>query len=366
MKLHLKSLQLYQFKNHQETNLIFDKPVICFVGDNGVGKTNILDSIHYLSLTKSYFNYVDAENVKFDAKYFNIKGVFEKNNNNQIVECNYHIGKKKVVKLDSKKYTKFSDHIGKFPIVIISPTDTNLILENSDVRRKYLDSTIAMYNKNYLQVLIKYNKALKQRNFLLKKYAESGVYDNFTLELYENQIIKNGGILFEERKIFISQFAPVFNKYYKEISNNNEDVSIDYYSQLHDLSLNELIYLNRNKDKQSKKTQSGIHKDDILFKMNNHLIKKTGSQGQQKSFLISLKLAQFDFIKQKVSFNPVLLLDDIFDKLDNKRIFKIISLINKNIFGQVFITDTNEERSKKILDKAKISYKIYNVDNFSK
>lgn len=361
----LKKLQLFQFKNHQETNLNFDNPVICFVGNNGVGKTNILDAIHYLSITKSYFNYIDGENVKFDSQYFNIKGSFEKNNNLHEIECNYHIGKKKVIKLNNKKYLRFSEHIGAFPIIIISPTDTNLISENSDVRRKYLDSTIAMYNTSYLQVLIKYNKALKQRNFLLKKYAESGIYDNISLELYEKQLINNGNVLFEERKKFMSQFVPVFKKYYDEISNLNEGVSLEYSSQLYNSSFSELIYNNINKDKLSKKTQCGIHKDDILFKMDNHLIKKTGSQGQQKSFLISLKLAQFDFIKKKVNFKPILLLDDIFDKLDNERIFKIINLVNKDVFGQVFITDTNEERSKEILNKAEISYKIFNIDNIN-
>ena len=366
MQLFLKKLHLFQFKNHEETNLDFDNPVICFVGNNGVGKTNILDAIHYLSLTKSYFNFIDGENVKFNSQFFNIKGYFEKNDNLYEIECNYHIGKKKVIKLNNKKYLKFSEHIGAFPIIIISPTDTNLILENSDVRRKYLDSTIAMYNKDYLQILIKYNKALKQRNFLLKKYAESGMYDNITLELYEKQLIKHGSILFAERKKFMSQFVPVFKKYYHEISNNTEDVSLEYNSQLSNSSFSELIYNNMNRDKLSKKTQFGIHKDDILFKMNNHLIKKTGSQGQQKSFLISLKLAQFDFIKQKVNFKPILLLDDIFDKLDNDRIFKIINLVNKDMFGQVFITDTNERRSKEILDMAEISYKIFNVDNIQR
>ena len=191
------------------------------------------------------------------------------------------------------------------------------------------------------------------------------MYDNITLELYEKELIKNGNILFAERKKFMSQFVPVFKKYYHEIS-NNEDVSLEYNSQLSNSSFSELIYNNINRDKLSKKTQFGIHKDDILFKMNNHLIKKTGSQGQQKSFLISLKLAQFDFIKQKVNFKPILLLDDIFDKLDNDRIFKIINLVNKDVFGQVFITDTNEKRSKEILDMAEISYKIINVDNIQR
>ena len=359
----LKNLHLYQFKNHSESQFTFTKAVNCFVGNNGAGKTNIIDAIHYLSQTKSYFNHIDSQNIQFNESYFMLKGVFDKSGSTSEIQCNLKEGEGKNIQKNNKKYNRFSEHIGQFPVIIISPTDTNLILEGSEVRRKYLDSSIAQYEQSYLQVLIQYNKALKQRNSLLKQFEQNGYYDNITLEIYDKQLIEHGNIIYEKREKFLKQLTPVFNKYYTEISGNNESVELEYKSQLHSTDLSTLIIENKTNDRFSKTTQAGIHKDDILFKMNNHPIKKTGSQGQQKSFLIALKLAQFDFIKEKIGFKPILLLDDIFDKLDDKRILKLISFVNKNVFGQVFITDTHAARSAEILKEANISYSIYTIEN---
>ena len=358
----LKNLQLYQFKNHTESKFIFTEPVNCFVGDNGAGKTNILDAIHYLSQTKSYFNHIDSQNIQFDSDYFILKGTFDKGGDTAEIQCNLKEGESKNIQKNKKKYKRFSEHIGQFPIIIISPTDTNLILEGSEIRRKYLDSSIAQYKQSYLQVLIQYNKALKQRNALLKQFNDKGYFDEITIEIYNKQLIEHGTIIHRERVNFLKQLEPVFNKYYAEISGGNEKVGLEYKSQLNKDSFSNLLNESNIKDRVSNYTQVGTHKDDISFTMNGHLIKKIGSQGQQKSFLIALKLAQFDFIKKQIGFKPILLLDDIFDKLDDNRILKLISFVNKGVFGQVFITDTHAERSAEILTKAGIAFSIYTIN----
>ena len=363
--MHLRNLQLNQFKNHSQSTFTFTKQVNCFVGDNGAGKTNILDAIHYLSHTKSYFNHIDAQNIQFDKDYFMLKGSFEKQDSTDEIQCNLKTEEGKIVKQNQKRYKRFSEHIGQFPSVIISPTDTNLILEGSEVRRKYLDSSIAQYKQSYLKTLINYNKALKQRNSLLKQFTEKGYFDDMTLELYDNQLIQLGTLIHKERTGFLKELTPVFNRYYAEISGTKEIVNLAYKSQLNDGNYSDLIKESLPKDRASNYTQIGIHKDDILFEMNEHPIKKIGSQGQQKSFLIALKLAQFEFIKHQIGFKPILLLDDIFDKLDDNRVLQLISFVNKGVFGQVFITDTHAERSEEILTKANIPYSIFLIENGS-
>ena len=361
--MYLKELSLFQFKNHNESNFQFNEKINCFVGDNGAGKTNILDAIHYLSLTKSYFNHIDSNNIQFDHDFFMIKGIFNNNDSNDEILCNYQLNSGKILKKNQKRYKRFSDHIGSYPIIIISPTDSNLITEGSDTRRKYLDSSISQFHQTYLQNLINYNKVLKQRNSLLKQFSERNYFDPISLENYDNNLIKYGNEIHNLRKEFIEELTPVFNRYYKEISSNKENVSLDYKSQLNEKTFSILLKENLEKDKLSFYTSVGIHKDDIIFNMNNHSVKKIGSQGQQKSFLISLKLAQFDLITTKLGFKPILLLDDIFDKLDDNRVEQLISFTSKGSFSQVFITDTHEQRSKEILDKTCIDYEIFNIEN---
>lgn len=360
--MHLKNLQLHQFKNHTESQFTFTDKVICFVGDNGAGKTNILDAIHYLSQTKSYFNHIDAQNIQFDENYFMLKGVFNKDHNDSEIQCNIIEGEGKSVQNNKKKYKRFSEHIGQFPIVIISPTDTNLILEGSDVRRKYLDSSIAQYKQSYLQLLIQYNKTLKQRNSLLKQFSERNYFDEITLDIYDKQLVETGSVIHRERTDFLKELTPVFNKYYTEISDSMEEVNLNFKSQITKNDYIKILKDSLVKDRASNYTQCGIHKDDILFEMDGYPIKKIGSQGQQKSFLIALKLAQFEFIKNQIGFKPILLLDDIFDKLDDSRVLKLVSFVNQNIFGQVFITDTHKERSEDILAKANIPYTIFVIE----
>ena len=361
--VYLKELSLFQFKNHSERNFQFNEKINCFVGNNGVGKTNVLDSIHYLSLSKSYFNHIDSNNIQFEQDFFMIKGLFSNDEDIDEIICNYSLSKGKILKKNKKKYSRFSDHIGSYPIIIISPTDSNLITEGSDIRRKYLDSSISQFHQTYLKNLINYNKILKQRNSLLKQFSERNYFDPISLENFDNNLVIYGNEIYKLRKEFLIQLTPVFNKYYSEISSNNESVSLEYKSQLNDDSFSNLLKDGLEKDKFSFNTGCGIHKDDIIFKMNNYSVKKTGSQGQQKSFLISLKLAQFDFITDKIGFKPILLLDDIFDKLDDNRVEKLISFTSKETFSQIFITDTHENRSREILEKTGIDFKIFNLSN---
>ncbi|MGY8980020.1 MAG: DNA replication/repair protein RecF [Flavobacteriales bacterium] len=360
--MYLKDLTLFQFKNHAESNFTFNEKINCFVGNNGVGKTNILDAIHYLSFTKSYFNYMDSQNIQFNNDFFMIRGSFIKDENNDEIQCNFDNKAGKIIKINKKKYKKFSEHIGEYPVIIISPTDSNLILEGSEIRRKYLDSSISQYKKSYLQTLINYNKVLKQRNFLLKQFFERNYFDEITLERYDNEIIKYAEIIYEERKSFISKLSLVFNKYYSIISDGNEHVSLTYQSQLNEKNIDSLLKESINKDRLSQRTSTGIHKDDILFNMSEYQIKKIGSQGQQKTFLIALKLAQYDFISNKIGFKPIILLDDIFDKLDDLRVKQLMSFAKDGFFGQVFITDTHENRCKEILNSTEIDFNLININ----
>ena len=361
--LYLKQLSLFQFKNHSKRSFTFNEKINCFVGNNGVGKTNILDAIHYLSLTKSYFNHIDAQNIQFGNQFFIVKGNFNNQDKDDEIQCNFNIGSGKIIKKNQKKYKRFSEHIGQYPIIIISPTDSNLILEGSEIRRKYLDSSISQFQKSYLRTLIDYNKVLKQRNSLLKQFTERNYFDSISLEIYNNKLITYGTEIYNQRQSFLKKLTPVFNKYYKEISSDNETVSLSYRSQLNNCNFLTLLNDSLDKDRISHHTSIGIHKDDIIFEMNDHSVKKIGSQGQQKSFLISLKLAQFEFITQKIGYKPILLLDDIFDKLDDNRVEKLIAFTSKGTFSQVFITDTNKQRSKDILDRTGIDFEIFKIKN---
>ena len=359
----MKKLTLTNFKNHGESNFQFGKGVNCFVGDNGSGKTNILDAIHYLSLSKSYFNKIDAQNIKFDEDFFILKGIFVKANEQSEIQCSLQKGEQKIIKCNGKKYKRFSDHVGCFPIVVISPTDSNIILDGSEIRRKYIDSSIAQYNRQYLKNLINYNKTLKQRNALLKSFFEKRYFNNLTLETFDSQLIKFGTAIFNERAHFLERLISVFKKYYALITNGMEIVNIKYSSQLNEIDFAEGLQNALSKDRMSQYTNVGIHKDDIIFEMDNHPIKKIGSQGQQKSFLIALKLAQFDFMEKQIGVKPILLLDDIFDKLDDKRVEKIVSFACEGFFGQVFITDTHKQRTEEILTSSEIEYNIFEVEN---
>ncbi|WP_298555280.1 DNA replication/repair protein RecF [uncultured Algibacter sp.] len=357
----LKSLSLLNYKNFDSKSFIFNEKINCIVGNNGIGKTNVLDAIYHLSFGKSYFNPVSTQNIKHEEDFFVINGDYDKNEKLEKVAISLKRGQKKVIKRNGKAYEKFSEHIGFLPLVIISPADRDLIIEGSTTRRKFIDSVISQSDKSYLNHLINYNKVLAQRNALLKYFALNHTFNNDTLEVYNEQLTDYGTQIFEKRAAFLKAFIPIFKLRYKAISNGNESVDLIYNSHLFDDDLNTLLKASVNKDKALQYTSIGIHKDDLHFNINKYPIKKFGSQGQQKSFLIALKLAQFDFIKTQSGANPILLLDDIFDKLDEQRVAQIIKLVDDENFGQLFISDTHAERTEHAVKQVHQSYEVFRL-----
>ncbi len=357
----IKTLSLVNYKNLDSSSFDFDCKINCFVGRNGVGKTNILDSIYHLSFGKSYFNPITSQNINHDADFFVIEGSLEKNEREEHILVSAKRGQKKVIKRNNKPYEKFSEHIGFIPAVMISPGDRDLIIEGSDTRRKFMDGVISQSDQLYLNSLISYGKVLSQRNALLKYFAANGKFDRDTLEIYNAQLTEYGNIIFDKRKSFLNEFIPIFNKRYSEIANNQEEVSLEYKSKLFERSISTLLEENLQKDMLLQYTSVGLHKDDLSFEIDGHPIKKFGSQGQQKSFLIALKLAQFDFIKKVSKVNPILLLDDIFDKLDEQRVAHIITLVATDELGQIFISDTHADRTEKVMEESNQTYKIFKL-----
>ncbi len=365
--MYLKKISVINYKNFASRTFEFDEKINCFVGDNGVGKTNVLDAIYYLSHAKGYFNSVASQSIKHGEDFFLIDGVYLKGNREENINCSLKKGLKKVVKRNGKEYLKLSEHIGLLPLVIISPTDTNLIIEGSELRRKFMDSIISLNDKEYLQSLLKYNKVLSQRNSLLKYFAANHRFDPVNIEIYNEQLVTYGIEIYKKRKSFIDEFTPIFQSRYTHLIKNFESddflekVSLDYKTQLHETDFKDLLEGNIERDRVLQFTSVGIHKDDLTFKLNDYPIKKIGSQGQQKSFLIALKLAQFDFVKEHSKLKPILLLDDIFDKLDENRVGQLIELVNDTNFGQLFISDTHIERTEKLMKNTKQTFKIFEL-----
>ncbi|MCL6265376.1 DNA replication/repair protein RecF [Flagellimonas myxillae] len=357
----LKHLSLVNYKNFDSKIMEFDPVINCLVGDNGVGKTNILDAIYHLAFGKSYFNPVSTQNIKHGTDFFVIEGEFEKEEREEKIICSFKRGMKKVIKRNGKAYEKFSEHIGFLPLVIISPSDRDLIIEGSDTRRKFMDGVISQSDKQYLQGLIKYNKVLVQRNSLLKYFVANTTFDPDTLSIYNDQLHTLGTEIHSKRLAFIAAFLPIFQEQYAHISEKDEQILLSYESQLKDKDLIALLEGAIDKDRALQYTSVGIHKDDLHFTIAGHPIKKFGSQGQQKSFLIALKLAQFHFIKKQAKTTPILLLDDIFDKLDEHRVSQIVSLVDNDSFGQLFISDTHAERTENVVKSIRQSYKIFNL-----
>ncbi len=357
----LKSITLTNYKSFSAKTVDFDPKINCFIGPNGIGKSNVLDAIYHLSFGKSYFNPISSQNIKHGEDFFAIKGSYKNESKEEVVIINFKKNDKKVIKRNNKKYEKFSDHIGFIPLVIISPSDRNLIAEGSDIRRKFIDSVISQSDKKYLENLINYNKILTQRNSLLKLIFKNKNFDKQTIQVYDSQLESIGEKIHLKRKMFLNDFIPVFKDKYKSISNNNEDVDIRYKTDLEFDKLSVLLQENIEKDMFLQYTSKGIHKDDLVFNINDYSVKKFGSQGQQKSLLIALKLAQFDFLKSQNKNNPILLLDDIFDKLDKNRVKQIINLVSANDFGQIFISDTDEERTIESIKEINNSNKIFKL-----
>lgn len=357
----LESLSILNYKNFETLSLTFDPKINCFVGPNGIGKTNALDAIYHLSFGKSYFNPITSQNINHDTDFFVVEGTYKRKNEIEKVTVSAKRGQKKIIKRNGKIYDKFSDHIGFLPLVIISPADRDLIIEGSETRRKFIDGVISQGDPKYLQTLIQYNRVLAQRNSLLKYFVANSTFSKDTLEIYDVQLSDLGTIIHKKRTGFLNEFLPIFLDRFQSISNGNEEVALVYQSQLQERELSMLLKENIAKDKVTQYTNFGIHKDDLIFLIEGYPIKKFGSQGQQKSYLIALKLAQFDFIKKQKNLNPILLLDDIFDKLDEHRVEQLITLVDNENFGQLFISDTHAERTENVIMKVHQSFKMFQL-----
>ena len=358
---YLKKISIINYKNIVDKEYNLDPKINCFVGNNGVGKTNILDSIYHLALGKSYFNLRNDQLINKNEDFMVIDGLFDLNGKKENIICSIKRGDKKNLKRNGKTYKKFSNHIGLIPVVLISPYDNDLIYEGSSERRKFIDSIISQNNKEYLINLIAYSRVIQNRNSLLKQYNKSVDFDLDTIKIYDDQIIKLSEPIFMARKNFFNDFKDLVIEKYDQISENQEKISIEYKSDLFDSEIKNLIENSFQKDVILQYTSSGIHKDDFIFNLDGSRIKKFGSQGQQKSFLIALKLAQFEYLKNKTGNSPILLLDDIFDKLDLIRVKRIVEIVNSTNFGQLFLSDTDRERIEKVLSSLNLSSKIFDV-----
>ncbi len=360
--MYCRQINAIQFKNLEELTLHLSPKFNCFAGHNGAGKTNLMDAIYYLSFCKSFTNPSDTQNIQFGKDFFLIQGQYKLNGQEDTIHCGVKKGQRKSFKRNKKEYERLSDHIGKFPLVLLSPADTQLILGGSDERRKFIDGVIAQYNNEYLHKLINYNKALQQRNALLKIFAEQKRFDSASLDIWDEHLVFNGHYIYNERKAFFDDFMPVFMDYYAFLSQEKEQTDIVYDSSLHQGEYEKQLIEARNKDRVLQYTSVGIHKDDLVFRIHNEAVKKFGSQGQQKSFIIALKLAQFSFTKKIKGYNPILLFDDIFDKLDALRVRQLMHLVSKEDFGQVFVSDTHPERLEELFTEIDSECKIFIMD----
>jgi len=358
----LKQLSVLNFKNYTESTLTFLPEVNAFTGENGSGKTNLLDAIHYLSLCKSYFNPIDSQHIKKGEEWFMVQGDFERNERFDSISCSLKRNQKKQFKRNKKDYPRLADHIGQFPLVMVSPNDSEIITEGSEERRKFIDNVISQTDNRYLDKLIAYNKILLQRNTLLKNIKEKGVFDIGLLEVLNLQLVEVGDLIYQRRKRFMNEFTPSFRRHYTYLTGEAEVVSLDYESPLHKHDFMHLLESNIDRDRYLERTSQGIHKDDLIFTIHDEMpLKKFGSQGQQKSFLIALKLAQYTFLQEQNKFKPLLLLDDIFDKLDERRTKKLMEMVSNDEFGQIFITDTDAERIRKIFDEIDQPIRIFDI-----
>lgn len=359
--MHLKKLSLLNFKNYREAGIDFDEGVNAFVGGNGEGKTNLLDAIHYLSLCKSYFNAIDGQNIKQHEDFFILQGVFDLDGIDENISCGLKRGQKKTFKRNQKEYNRLSEHIGLLPVVMISPTDTNLITDGSEERRKFPDSIISQFDRNFLEDLISYSRALMQRNTYLKRAAQSRSFDLDALEIWNEQLTNSGVRIHASRQRFIKDLIPIFRYYYNFIAGEKESVDIRYESHLNDGDFKSLLAESTDRDRILQYTSVGPHKDDLVFIINGFPVKRYASQGQQKSFLIALKLAHFNFVSKQKGIKPILLLDDIFDKLDDDRVGKLMELVSRDNFGQIFITDTHPERLLSIFENIGVAIRSFPV-----
>jgi DNA replication and repair protein RecF len=375
----LQKISLAHFKSYEYENFEFSERVNCIVGENGIGKTNLLDAIYFLALTKSSISNQDALSINHEAEYMMIEGDFGifdfrfsisdlesiqseiPNLKSEIITVSLQRGQKKAVLRDKKAYERISEHIGRFPVVMLSPNDTDIIRDGSEERRKFFDGVMAQLDSEYLENLLQYNRLLLQRNSLLKQFAERNYTDDLLLDIYSDPLVEVSLKLYKARNQFVTAFLPLFKKHYNTLSDAREDVEMIYESEVGAENFTQIFRKNRQRDLAAQRTTMGSHKDDFIFEINGFTLRKFGSQGQQKSFVIALKLAQFEMLTKVKGFPPLLLLDDIFDKLDDRRIQQLITMMVDGTFSQVFITDARPERTRQLLGDLGVEVKYFEI-----
>jgi len=360
--MHIQKLQLLNYKNYGELGLDFSERVNVLVGLNGSGKTNLLDAIYYLSFTKSAFAASDQHCMRKGESFFMVKGQFVKSSGTKEVMAAVQTGSRKVVREDNSEYQKLSDHIGRYPVIMIAPDDVDLVKEGSESRRRFFDTIISQLDQAYLENLIRYNHALKQRNSLLKMFQETGKPDWLAVESYDHLLMVHGSPIANRRISFAQEFLPIFRKYFTYLVDDKEVAGLDFTSDILKVGFAEGLYAHRQRDLALQRTSFGIHRDDYLFTLGSGDLKRLGSQGQQKSFVIALKLAQFEIVENYKEYKPILLLDDIFDKLDDRRIGRLLELIRRQ-FGQLFITDARPARTVDLLRSVKVPATVFHVED---
>ena len=355
--MYLRRLSLINFKNLAQQHIDLERGINCFVGDNGTCKTNIIDAAYYLSMCKSAIGMTDSQCVLHGEKEFLIDGVYENEagRKEQIV-CGYSRGSQKVIKRNGKAYDRFADHIGFIPVVIVSPADTMLISDAAEERRKYINGFISQFDRDYLSAMMRYNATLAERNRYLKIGA-----DEQMLQIYDMQLSATATAIYNRRKEMVERLQPIVDHYYKLLSGDREQVALSYRSELATSPLTELLAQSRPKDMVMGFTTVGVHRDDIHFTIGDVPLRKYGSQGQQKSFIIALKLAQYQIIAEQTAKTPILLLDDVFDKLDEGRVAQLIAIVASESFGQILITDCSHERMERLLKDSGAEYKLFDV-----
>jgi DNA replication and repair protein RecF len=358
----LEKLQLVNFKNYRDQTIEFPSRINFLLGLNGSGKTNLLDAIYYLSATKSFSNTSDTSNIHHGAGHFSIMGTFDRAHTRHTVFCQVSPGRKKIFQEDSKDYEKLSDHIGKYPVVLISPVDVDLVRESSEARRRFFDQMIAQVDHNYLDTLVEYHHVLKQRNALLRMFAQRNALDEDVIDVYDQQLTRTGKVIFEKRQAFVKEFIPIFNTCYRMLVDGEEELSLAYSSEAEAEEFLTGLKSSLQKDLILQRTTFGIHRDDYVFGFAHGELKRLGSQGQQKSFLVAIKLAQVEVIRMHAGFLPILLLDDIFDKLDDVRIQRLLGIVAGDRYGQLFITDAGPARTRMLKEKLGIEGDMFRVE----
>ena len=356
--MRLKRLSLLNFKNLSQTDIALSEGINCFVGDNGAGKTNVLDAIYYLSMSKSAFTMTDGQSVRHGEEFFFTEGTYSTDGGGQEqVVCSFSRRTGKVLKRNGKEYDRVADHVGLFPVVIVSPRDTDLITDAAEERRRYLNGFISQLDRVYLNSIMRYNAVLTERNRFLKSSSDEAM-----LQIYDMQLAEHGTRVYEARQKMVERMQPMVAEYYRTLSDDREQVEIEYRSELQDMPMQDVLLRARERDIVNQFTTAGVHRDDLVFRIGGYPLRKYGSQGQQKSFLIALKLAQYRLLAEATGEKPILLLDDLFDKLDMGRVEQLLTIVSHDDFGQICITDCNKVRLESTLARAEKEYVLFTVE----